>query len=1208
MFLKLIKHTILLVLLACISVAANATHLVGGSMSYEYVGRLGNGNYQYRVTLKIYRDCAASQVDFDDQISVGAYNATNNRNLARVFTFTKLNEIQVDPPQGANCPNQPKVCIREATYSRLVDLPASSFGYHLVWMRCCRNDQTNIIDDMGQTYYAFIPPTNIRNSSPFFTGVPAPYICTNDTTIYFNGASDPDGDSLSYRLVHPWAGLNDQNPIFTPPSTIQIPFDEVIYKAGGVGFNSTIPFGSNGIASINPFNGVTTMLSPSIGRYALAIEVTEWRNGVVLSTIRLDVQIIVVNCSPNDKPDIIPTTGNFNRTIQAGNTICFDIQASDDDLNLINGNNVPQRITISGRGDIFGAQGWTGPVATFTTKTNATVVTSQFCWTPSCEQARSAPYNFVINAIDDGCPPKSRDETFNIIVEPFVGQQNITGPPNVCDGQKGVTYSIPFTAGHQYKWTVIGGTISGADDQSSVTIDWNTPGMGRVRVIETSVGGCVGTPAELMVNVSPKPPLRNIIGQDTVCEFTDNYLYQVNNITGSSFQWLITGGTIVSQPSPNQVRVNWGAIGDGSINVIETNSAGCPGDTNKFPVHITRPLLDTLFGSPSVCPNITGVEYYVNPAAGATYEWFVEGGVIASGQNTTKITVDWGGEGIGRVKVIETLKWGCAGDSIMYVVEKGYNLKGIVPIGDNSVCEFTQNERYEVINTNGSQYFWTINGGTKPQDDSSYFVLVNWGSEGNGYVEVVERSFDPVNNRECISNPVRLPVVINPIPKADEIIGTFVLCQSTGEYSYTINGLQGSSYIWRIDGDSSDIKGQGSNTVTIDWTLDGQFNLSVLEITKDSCTNTVIDSLVTVNAKPTTTPIVGDSIVCFPLFNNRAYSVTGFPTSTFNWSINSGTINTGNGTPIVSVNWSGQQNNTLEVIEISDKGCPGDTIKLDVFADKPELKMRYISVGFPDDRMETRWELINAPRFNSDFVMQRRIAGSGNWIDVGTIPQGEFRFTDRNINTDNNAFDYRVKAKDLCGRDIFSDVHTNILLTGRKFNDDIYSALLNWTRYKGWTNGVSTYEVHRSVDFDPSFNLIKDKGSDTTDNYSDGFDNFSQRYRIRGIENGGNGDTTWSNEIVFNFDPVIWVPNAFTPNDDGLNTKFKIVYGSIKTFKLNIYDRWGELVFSTTDIDNNWDGTFRGKQCPDGVYIYTLRYSGADNIIKNLAGNITLLR
>lgn len=1193
-----VKYLLFTIVVCCIAFSAQATHLVGGSMSYQYIGRLGNGNFQYRVTLKVYRDCAASTVLFDDEITVGAYNNTGSRSLVNAFKFSKLNEIPVDPPKGADCPNPPNVCIREATYSRLIDLPSSNFGYHLIWQRCCRNTQNNIIDDMGQTYYAFIPPTNIRNSSPFFTGVPAPYICVNDTTTYLNGASDPDGDSLSYRLVHPWAGLNSTIPIQNdPPPTLDLPIDEVRYRNG---YNSVIPFGNTGFAAVDANNGLTTMVPRNEGRFALAIEVTEWRNGQPLSTIRLDVQMIVIKCQPNNTPTIAPTSGTFNKTVQAGNTICFDINAQDLD--------VSQNITISARGEVFGGGNWTGSVATFTKKTAEKSVTSQFCWTPDCNQTRSFPYNFVVDAIDDGCPPRSRSVTFNITVVPFIGQQNITGPINVCEGDLGIEYSVPSTAGNTYKWTVIGGTIAGADNQSSVKVNWGISGAGKVRVIETSAGGCVGTPAEINITIAERPAKRALSGQDTICEFSNNLLYQVTPTINNTYKWFVSGGTIVANPQPHQIRVNWGGIGQGEIKMIETNVAGCPGDTNRFPVLKTRSLLDTLYGSPSVCPNIRGVEYYVDAQSGANYQWFVEGGTLRSGNGTPKIIVDWGDIGFGRVKVIETLKWGCVGDTVYYDVIKNHNLIGVKPIGDSSVCAFTKAQRYEVIYTNGSKYYWTVTGGTIIQDDTTNWILVDWGSAGNGIVEVYETSYDSVNKKPCIGMPVRLPVSINPLPTANDIKGIFELCQLTGVYRYTLNGFAGSTYKWSINGDTSNIQGQGTNTISVDWNLDGKYTIAVQETTKDSCTSFTVDSLVTVNKKPTTGPIIGDKIVCFPLFANHDYSTTGFPTSTYNWFINSGSINSGNLTPLINVDWTGQQDNTLKVLEISDKGCLGDTVSIDVFADHPVLKMRFVSVGFPkDDHMEMKWQLDNAPRFNSDFTIQRRDAGvTDSWRDVGTVSKNDLTFTDKNLNTDNNAFEYRIKAQDLCGQNIFSDVHTSILLTGKKL--DLYEVLINWTRYKGWTDGVRTYEVYRSNDFDPSFSVSKDKGSDTTDSYTDGFDNFTQRYRIKAYENGGNGDTSWSNEIFFNFDPVIWVPNAFTPNDDGINSTFKIVYGSIKNFQINIYDRWGNFLFTTKDIRENWDGTFKGKPCPDGVYVYTIKYSGADNINKHLAGNITLLR
>ena len=67
-------------------------------------------------------------------------------------------------------------------------------------------------------------------------------------------------------------------------------------------------------------------------------------------------------------------------------------------------------------------------------------------------------------------------------------------------------------------------------------------------------------------------------------------------------------------------------------------------------------------------------------------------------------------------------------------------------------------------------------------------------------------------------------------------------------------------------------------------------------------------------------------------------------------------------------------------------------------------------------------------------------------------------------------------------------------------------------------------------------------------------------------------------------------PNAFTPDGDGLNDKFRPVVHNICRFILYIYSRWGQLIYSTEDEAIGWDGTFRGVACPGGVYAYTVTY------------------
>lgn len=71
--------------------------------------------------------------------------------------------------------------------------------------------------------------------------------------------------------------------------------------------------------------------------------------------------------------------------------------------------------------------------------------------------------------------------------------------------------------------------------------------------------------------------------------------------------------------------------------------------------------------------------------------------------------------------------------------------------------------------------------------------------------------------------------------------------------------------------------------------------------------------------------------------------------------------------------------------------------------------------------------------------------------------------------------------------------------------------------------------------------------------------------------------------------PDLYVPTAFTPNNDGRNDVIAPYTNGIRTIEWYVYDRWGELVFSTDTVGGAWDGTFDGMHCPDGIYIWYLK-------------------
>ncbi len=94
-------------------------------------------------------------------------------------------------------------------------------------------------------------------------------------------------------------------------------------------------------------------------------------------------------------------------------------------------------------------------------------------------------------------------------------------------------------------------------------------------------------------------------------------------------------------------------------------------------------------------------------------------------------------------------------------------------------------------------------------------------------------------------------------------------------------------------------------------------------------------------------------------------------------------------------------------------------------------------------------------------------------------------------------------------------------------------------------------------------------------------------------------------------DGSVFVPNAFTPNGDGINDGYRIYGRCIRLNSLKIFNRWGEKVWETEDINDTWDGTYRGAKQPPEVYVYLLTYS-ADRpggaISKHTEGSITLIR
>ncbi len=121
----------------------------------------------------------------------------------------------------------------------------------------------------------------------------------------------------------------------------------------------------------------------------------------------------------------------------------------------------------------------------------------------------------------------------------------------------------------------------------------------------------------------------------------------------------------------------------------------------------------------------------------------------------------------------------------------------------------------------------------------------------------------------------------------------------------------------------------------------------------------------------------------------------------------------------------------------------------------------------------------------------------------------------------------------------------------------------------------------------------------------------AQNIKVRAIVNFTcKTDTLNSSFIVDNCPECnIYIPNAFTPNKDGINDAYKIISDcEIEYFNLTIFNRWGEKIYQSYQPKDAWDGTYKNSACPDGVYVFMISYKfkGATTIDKS--GTITLLK
>lgn len=229
----------------------------------------------------------------------------------------------------------------------------------------------------------------------------------------------------------------------------------------------------------------------------------------------------------------------------------------------------------------------------------------------------------------------------------------------------------------------------------------------------------------------------------------------------------------------------------------------------------------------------------------------------------------------------------------------------------------------------------------------------------------------------------------------------------------------------------------------------------------------------------------------------------------------------------------------------------------------------------------------------------------------------DIRFFDTSANTEAFSYYYKVRTLDSCDVNVLeSQISRSILLKGTA--DPEYTNSLSWIDYQDWLGTVGHYNLYVRINgILSTVPLITFNPSDPffyVDTVIDDFFSDGQFcYVIEAVEAGGNPyfflDSARSNEVCLNQDPAIFIPNAFHPGGF-LNEIFFPSNGFVdtKTYSLDIFNRWGEVVFHTNNPREGWDGSSHGQRSPEAVYIYLLKAARADGTPIERVGSVTLIR
>ncbi|MBL0317234.1 MAG: gliding motility-associated C-terminal domain-containing protein [Flavobacteriales bacterium] len=775
---------------------------------------------------------------------------------------------------------------------------------------------------------------------------------------------------------------------------------------------------------------------------------------------------------------------------------------------------------------------------------------------------------------------------------------------SLCVGECISFQDLSSITANGWEWQFEGADTPVSSDQNPANVCYSTPGVYDVTLTLNTSCGSFSFTSENMVTVgSTEIPTVTYSGPTTFCEGS-SLLLQTTSI--GSYQWNLNG-----DPIQGATENNYTVTTSGNYSLTLINGS-CEGESTEVAVEVieTTPAILTPTGPIDICTGET-VMLTVNDAF-ESYNWYQDGQLLV---NTTDSSLEVNTTG---TYYVEAINGTCPSNSNNVVVNVLNQLSvSITPSPSITICVGNETE---LIATSGfSTYEWYQNGSLIATQSNP-----NYTTNGSGDYQVVAISGNCTATSAVTTVTVVNPPVVSIVPS-----NNITLC--SGE-SIDLTATAGfSNYVWTQNDTPIGF------TQVLEVSSEGEYTVTVSE---NGCTATAI---VQVNVSDLIEPIIISSndqfIFCIGSSLTLSTS-TGY--DNYQWYYNDNPIGTSSS---ISVNAEGNY-----YVVVSTGNCEGISQTVDV----QEVQLPFITIN-PSGTVEvcgnqaTLYATGAADLIQWLYNSNPIVGENGGFLDV------------------TNSGNYQVLASTVNGCTALSNTVFVELITpidvnvssssqeGCEGDPVTLTASGNFESYQ-WstgntgttilvtqngqyavtvTDGPCTVVETINVNLNP-IPLVY-AGLDTIADCNIGVTLFGSGEGILQWEQDGtidlpesaitpvhpehttiytltatlDGCTAEDQVVVFADCEVVEAPNIFTPNGDGKNDTFEVKVFGIASYDVKIFDRWGVLVFESSDPDNQWTGSVNGRDASEGTYYYiieAIRFDGQPYQANGIKGSVTLLR